>query len=83
MTTPAFEAFLARLYTDASARQRFLHNPHAEARNAGLTDSEVTAIAEIDKDALAAAALSFDRKRRAKPKAVSRGVIGRLKQRFR
>ena len=81
MTTPAFEAFLARLYTDASALERFLRDPHGEARNAGLTGAEQDAVAAVNRDALIAAAHGFDRKRsKSKPKNVPLGLIARLKR---
>ncbi len=81
MTTPAFEVFLARLYTDAAALERFLRDPHGEARNAGLTGAEQEALAAVDRDSLAAAAHSFERKRtKSQPRNVPRGLIGRLKR---
>lgn len=63
MTTPAFETFLARLYTDDQLRARFLHNPERTAREAGLNDSEVAALQSIDREGLALASRSFAAKR--------------------
>ena len=63
MTGPAFEAFLARIYTDAEARARFLADPAGEARRAGLSDEESAALASVDRAGLALAAESFARKR--------------------
>lgn len=57
------EAFLARIYTDAAARSRFLADPEAEAIRAGLTPEEAWALADVDRDGLALAADSFARKR--------------------
>jgi hypothetical protein len=37
MPSPAFEAFLARLYADAAARAAFLADPRATARAAGVS----------------------------------------------
>ena len=65
MSTPAFEAFLARLYTDAAARARFLAEPEAEARRAGLNPDQCRALAAIDRTGLEMAARSFARKRAA------------------
>ena len=63
MSTPEFETFLARLYVDAKARERFLADPRGEAQRAGLTVEQVDALAAIDRDGLALAARSFERKR--------------------
>ena len=57
------EAFLARLYTDAEARARFLADPDAESRRAGLGEAECTALAQIDRAGLILASRSFARKR--------------------
>jgi hypothetical protein len=79
--SPAFEAFLARLYVDAAARQRFLLDPRreAEAADARLTAEEVDALTRIDRTGLELAAASFAAKRRraARPGLVRR-LIGRL-----
>ena len=63
MSTSIVEAFLARIYVDAAARQRFLSNPTAEARAAGLTQEEVEAVKQIDQVGLELFALSLERKR--------------------
>jgi hypothetical protein len=63
MSSPAFEAFLARLYTDGETRQRFLAEPRAVARAAGLDEAECEALARIDRKGLELAAESFERKR--------------------
>jgi hypothetical protein len=57
------EAFLARIYVDAQARARFLSNPTAEARAAGLSPEEVEAMKQIDQIGLELLALSLERKR--------------------
>ncbi len=64
MTTPAFEAFLARLFADLQARNMFLADPPGEARRAGLSPGEVEAAMRIDPAGLGFAARSFDHKRR-------------------
>jgi hypothetical protein len=62
VTGPAFEAFLARLYADTAARERFLADPRGEARRAGLGPAEAAALDRIDLDDLALAAVSYARK---------------------
>jgi hypothetical protein len=57
------EAFLARIYVDAKARERFLSDPTAEARAAGLSPDEVEAVTQIDQVGLALFADSLERKR--------------------
>lgn len=63
MSTPEFEAFLARLYTDQTLRAKFLLDREGEARAAGLSEQQVASLIELDADALEAAAASFARKR--------------------
>ena len=63
MTSPAFEAFLAKIYVDADARARFVANPCEEARKAGLSEEECESLAAIDREGLQMAAASFERKR--------------------
>jgi hypothetical protein len=63
MTSPAFEAFLARIYVDAQARAEFLKDPREAGRKAGLTDTEAAALAAIDRTGLELAARSFAHKR--------------------
>jgi hypothetical protein len=65
--SPAFEAFLARLYVDAPARRRFRDSPAAEAAGAGLDHVETQALLRIDWVGLELAATSFERKRAQKP----------------
>ena len=60
---PEFEAFLARLYTDADERERFLANRRGVAEQAGLQPHECRALDAIDRVGLELAARSFARKR--------------------
>lgn len=60
------EAFLARLYTDAELRARFLADPAGEARRAGLDDASAERLAQIDRAGLELAAASFAAKREMK-----------------
>ena len=64
MSASCFEAFLARLYVDESARAKFLADPRGEAMKAGLTMQEVEAIARIDRVGLDLLSKSLERKRR-------------------
>lgn len=64
MTTPAFEAYLTKLYVDREARAEFLADPRAAAGRAGLNDAECDSLAAIDRTGLEMAAVSFERKRR-------------------
>jgi hypothetical protein len=63
VSSPAFEAFLARIYADAAARERFLADPRGEASRAGLSAKEVEALERIDRPGLRLAADSFKAKR--------------------
>jgi hypothetical protein len=66
MTTPAFEAFLARLYADPSALEEFLADPRAAAQRSGLSEAECAALEAIDRVGLELAVESFARKRAAR-----------------
>lgn len=59
------ERALARLLTDVAYRERFLADPVAAAREAGLTPEEATAIAAIPVPDLRTAARSYAHKRAA------------------
>jgi hypothetical protein len=63
MSSVALEIFLARLYTDAAARERFTADPEGEAARAGLSAGECTAMVRCDRVGLEMAAESFDHKR--------------------
>jgi len=63
MNTPALEKFLATLYVDADARQRFLKSPYTEASRAGLSEEQCRALEEIDRIGLEMAARSLSAKR--------------------
>ena len=60
---PEFETFLARLYTDAEVRARFLSAPREEAARQGLTAAECESLERIDRAGLEMAARSFAHKR--------------------
>jgi hypothetical protein len=61
-----FEGILARLYVDAEFRERFLRDPSGEGQILGLSAPQIETLAGIDRDDLALAARSFERKRRHK-----------------
>ena len=63
MSSVSLEAYLARLYTDAIARQNFLAEPAGEAHRAGLSNADASALQAIDKAGLRLAATSFANKR--------------------
>jgi len=76
-----FEAFLARIYLDASARAAFKANPQGEALRAGLSKEECAALREMDWVSLEMAARSFANKRRSKPlRSRPRTFISRARQ---
>ena len=63
MSTSLLEAFLARIYVDAQARERFLSDPTAEALKAGLSHDEIEAVKQIDQVGLELFTVSLERKR--------------------
>lgn len=63
MSTSLLEAFLARIYVDAPARERFLRDPTAEALKAGLSPDEIEAVKQIDRVGLELFTISLERKR--------------------
>jgi hypothetical protein len=66
MSSTQFEAFLARLYVDAEARENFKANPRDESKKAGLSDEQCAALENLDWIGLEMAARSFARKRQLK-----------------
>jgi hypothetical protein len=63
MSASLFEAFLAKLYTDQSARAKFLADPRGESIKAGLTANEIEALESIDQVGLELLAQSLKHKR--------------------
>jgi len=61
------EQFLAALYTDDAFRERFMRDPRAAARDAGLSDDDADELARTDMESLRLAARSFAKKRAATP----------------
>ena len=66
MSASTLEAFLARLYVDSQAREKFLSDPTAEALRAGLSHEEIEAVKQIDQVGLELFAASLERKREGK-----------------
>lgn len=66
MSSIQLEAFLARLYVDSDARANFKANPRAEAKKAGLSEDQCTALEKLDWIGLEMAARSFAKKRQLK-----------------
>jgi hypothetical protein len=66
MSSPRFEAFLARLYSDPEFLSRFMHAPEEATREAGLDPREQLAAAAIDRAGLLMAARSYELKRGAR-----------------
>jgi hypothetical protein len=64
MSASRFEAFLAKLYVDERAREKFLAAPREEAIKAALTAQEVESVIKIDRVGLEMLAGSLERKRR-------------------
>ena len=64
MSVSKLEAFLARIYVDAKARESFLRDPTAEALSAGLSGEEIEAVKQIDQIGLDMVSESLQRKRK-------------------
>jgi hypothetical protein len=63
MSDSRFEAFLARIYVDESARAKFLADPRGEASKAGLTPQQIEDVVNIDREGLEMFAASLKRKK--------------------
>ena len=63
MSAATLEAFLARIYVDPEAREKFLNDPEDEALRAGLSSDEVEAVKQIDRVGLELFSASLERKR--------------------
>jgi hypothetical protein len=64
MSGARLESFLARIYVDATAREKFLADPRGEAVRAGLSAQEIESVVNIDRDGLELFAHSLRRKRK-------------------
>jgi hypothetical protein len=63
MTESRLEDFLARIYVDQTAREKFLADPRGEAIRAGLANHEIEDVVNIDRDGLELFAHSLEHKR--------------------
>ena len=63
MSGSRLEAFLARIYVDQTAREKFLADPRGEATRAGLTAQEIEDLVNIDREGLELFAHSLEHKR--------------------
>ena len=63
MSVARLEEALARLYVDADARATYLVDPEAYARAQPLDDAGRRALCALDRDQLAFAAASYEKKR--------------------
>ena len=63
MIQSPLESFLARIYVDELARNRFLANPREEATRAGLQPNEIESVMNIDRVGLELFVSSLKRKR--------------------
>jgi hypothetical protein len=66
MSSPQFEAFLARLYCDRDFLEAFMRESESVLKEAGLSEREKQAAIDIDRAGLLMAARSFEAKRRAR-----------------
>ena len=64
MSSPRFETFLARLYSDREFLAHFMRSPQSATREAGLDVREQQAALAIDRAGLLMAARSYELKRR-------------------
>lgn len=82
--TMSLETFLARLYRDETIRAAFLTAPEATAREAGLNDADVAALANIDRAGLVMAARSYANKRAShvRPKAKLSDLLSAWMRRY-
>ena len=63
MSESRLEAFLARIYVDQTAREKFLADPRGEAARAGLAPREIEDLVNIDREGLRLFAHSLEYKR--------------------
>jgi hypothetical protein len=75
MSSPRFESFLARLYSDSEFLGRFMRAPEEVSREAGLNQREQAAAAAIDRAGLLMAARSYELKRGARRPGSRRGSL--------
>jgi hypothetical protein len=77
MSSPALEAFLARLYTEDAMLAGFLADPSPILARSGLSETERAVLREIDRSGLVLAARSFRAKRAQHAQASKAGRVRR------
>jgi len=63
MSDSRLEVFLARIYVDQAAREKFLADPRGEAMRAGLLAQEIDSVVNLDREGLELFAHSLEHKR--------------------
>ena len=63
MNESRLEVFLAKIYVDQTAREKFLADPRGEALRAALATHEIEQLVNIDRDGLELFAHSLEHKR--------------------
>lgn len=63
MSQSRLEVFLARIYVDQTAREKFLADPRGEAMRAGLAVQEIDSVVNLDREGLELFAHSLEHKR--------------------
>lgn len=63
MSQSRLEAFLASIYVDQTAREKFLADPRGEATRAGLAAQEIDSVVNLDREGLELFAHSLEHKR--------------------
>jgi hypothetical protein len=63
MSQSPLEDFLARIYVDQTAREKFLADPRGEATRAGLAAQEIDSVVNLDREGLELFAHSLEHKR--------------------
>lgn len=63
MSASRLEVFLAKIYVDQSAREKFLADPRGEAVRAGLATHEIEQLVNIDRDGLELFVRSLEHKK--------------------
>ncbi|HEY0341746.1 MAG TPA: hypothetical protein VGC34_13130 [Steroidobacteraceae bacterium] len=81
MSSPRFETFLARLYSEPEFLEQFMRSPQSALTEAGLDAREQQAALTIDRPGLLMAARSYKLKRQAHRRVAGpgHGVVARLR----
>ena len=63
MSQSRLESFLARIYVDQTAREKFLADPRGEATRTGLAPQEIDSVVNLDREGLELFVHSLEHKR--------------------